>query len=157
MPDFTQIMHHEFTRSEIHNPVNGVIRTAACPHIKTDVRFKEQFADNHLGKIISYLTNLANNFKKVLIKKRPGLSLAAKIAEMLPLKCFHLIIKESIWTGSGVGEQTQTYCSVSKTHFWNFLNLITTTVWAAPRLRGSDIFLYWVIDLLEGAGTSGIF
>lgn len=110
-------MCHELARREIRNPVNSIIRIAVCPHIKTDARFKVQFADNHLGKIISYLTNLANNFKKVLIKKCLGLSLPARIAEMLPLKCFHLIIKESIWTGSGVGEQTQTYCNVSKTHF----------------------------------------
>lgn len=110
-------MYHELARSEIRNPVNSITGIALCPHIKTDARFKVQFADNHLGKVISYLTNLANNFKKVLIKKCLGLLLAAKIAEMLPLKCFHLIIKESFWTGSGAGEQTQTYRSVSKTHF----------------------------------------
>lgn len=112
MPDFIQIIHHEFTGSKIRNPVNSIIMIAVCPHIKTDVRFKVQFADNHLGKIISYLTNLANNVKKVVIKKCLGLPLAAKIAEILPLKCFCLIIKESIWIGSRVGEHTQTYCSV---------------------------------------------
>jgi len=117
MPDFIQIMRHEFARSEIRNPLNSIIRIAVCPHIKTDARFEVQFADNDLGKIISYSTNLANNFKKVLIKKCLGLSFAAKMAEMMPMKCFHLIIKESLWTSPGVGEQTQTYRRVSKTHF----------------------------------------
>lgn len=79
MPDFTQMMCHEFARRGIHNPVDSIIGIAGCPHIKTDARFEVQFADNHLGKIISYLTNLANNFRKVLIKKYQGLSLAAKI------------------------------------------------------------------------------
>lgn len=72
MPDFIQITCHEFARSDIRNPVNSITEIALCPHIKTDARFKVQFADNHLGKIISFLTNLANNFKKVLIKKIPG-------------------------------------------------------------------------------------
>lgn len=82
------MMHHKFARSGIHNPVDSIIRIAGYPHIKTDARFKVQFADNHLGKIISYLTNLANNFRKVLIKKYQGLSLAAKIYRDAAIEMF---------------------------------------------------------------------
>lgn len=68
--------------------VTAVIGIALCPHIETDAKFKVQFADNHLGKIISYLTNSANNFKKVLIKKMPGAVTCCKICRDAATKMF---------------------------------------------------------------------